>query len=210
MQKIKELVQSINEKNSNMVCEKIAKILMQSYCLKVANQKFYFAEIEFYLHSDQHPDPYVHQNDKQLDFWKFYVHPKDGNYGGIDITIGDKLKNLYGGVLIRGVKSKNGQFFSGPNLFKKEIYRLLKVDNFESLQNIIDQDVKIVDCDDQKGSENFFRSTRVGLRPKYEDYCEDGRYIYKLHRFIAFPDEKEHSYKEKKNALDYSAKKRKP
>lgn len=60
MQKIKELVLQINEENSNEICREIAYILMCEYQLKIKNYRFNISELEFYIYSSQHPDPYVH------------------------------------------------------------------------------------------------------------------------------------------------------
>ena len=201
MQEIKELVYQLGSNNSNEICKDIASMLMCQYQLNIENNIFDITELEFYFFSDSHPDPYVHKNLKQLEFGTFYVHPKDGNYGGIDIAIGDKNKNIYGGALIRGLRSQNGDFFSGPNIIKKEIYRILNVMNYQDLQNIIDDKISFVN---KYNPNKIAYSTRIGLKPKFEDYLNDGKYIYKLYRFITYTDDKQHKYQEKKNVKLYN------
>ncbi len=201
MTEIKSLISKIDEQNSNKICKDIAKILMNKYQLNINNNKFNISEIEFYIYSDKHPDPYVHKHELQKEFGKFYVHPKDGNYGGIDFVLGDTQHNIFCGVLIRGLKSENNKFFTGPNILKKEIYRLLNVTNHAELQKIVDLKMKIVPYDKEK---EILHSTRIGLKPKFEDYLNDGKYIYKLHRFITDTDNKQHKYQEKKNVKLYN------
>lgn len=202
MKEIKDLVFQINEENSNEICQKIAYKLMCEYQLDINNHIFNFTELEFYIYSDKHPDPYVHKNKIQKEFGKFYIHPQDGNYGGIDFTIGDSETGIYGGVLIRGLKRECDKYFiSGPNILKKEIYSILNVENYKQLQNIADQQIKVVS---HKNHQDIRCSTRVGLKPKFEDYLKGGKYIYKLHRFITYTKEKGHKFKEKVNVKQYN------
>ncbi len=205
---IKHLVSQIDEVNSNDICKQIAQILMCEYQLDIKDHIFSLSELEFYIYSDQHPDPYVHKNDRQKKIGKFYVHPQDGNYGGIDFTIGDTEKYIFGGVLIRGLKREcDKKFISGPNLVKKEIYNILNIENketekkYEQLQNISDEQIKVVS---HKNDKVVRCSTRIGLKPKFEDYQVGGKYIYKLHRFITYAEEKGHKFKEKGSVTQYN------
>ncbi len=76
MQEIKNLVFKINEENSNEICQKIAYKLMCEYQLNINNNIFDITELEFYIYSNQHKDPYVHKNSMQKTFGKFYIHQK--------------------------------------------------------------------------------------------------------------------------------------
>lgn len=201
MQEIKDLVFQANEENSNEICKKIAYKLMCEYQLNIVNNIFNISELEFYIYSKNHKDPYVHKHELQKEFGKFYIHPKDRNYGGIDITIGDIEKEIYCGVLIRGLKSQDGTFFSGPNILKKEIYRILNINNYKDLQDIADKKIKI---QKEKNYHDILCSTRIGLKPKYDDYLKNGKYIYKLHRFITYTENKKHNFKEKENVKQYN------
>jgi hypothetical protein len=202
MQDIKKIILQINEENSNEKCKEIAQKLMCKHQLIIKNNKFDIVELEFYIYSKQHPDPYAHKNPLQKTFGKFYVHTKDGNYGGIDITIGNQENDIYGGVLIRGLKTENGIFYSGPNIVKKEIYKILNVNNYKKLQEIIDESIKIVP--NNNNGEEIQYSTRIGLKPKFEDYQKNGKYIYKLHRFVTYVNNPEHGFKEKKRLIQYT------
>ncbi len=105
--------------------------------------------------------------------------------------------------MIRGLKSNNNNFYSGPNIVKKEIYRILNVHNYKDLQDIVDKRIQIIEV---RNHQNILCSTRVGLKPKYEDYLKNGKYIYKLHRFITYAENKKHNFKEKENVNKYNQK----
>ena len=201
MKKIKDLVLSINEENSDEICQEISYKLMCEYQLNIDNNLFNITELEFYVYSSDHKDPYVHKKELQKEFGKFYVHQKDGNYGGIDITFGDIEKEIYCGVLIRGLKSENGRFLSGPNIIKKEIYKILKVSKYNELQEIVNKKIKFINKNIHK---SVYYSTRIGLKPKFEDYLKNGKYIYKLHRFITDVENTKHKFKEINNVKKYN------
>ena len=207
MNKLKEAIHNVNVLNSNSIFKRVASILINEYKIVIARKEFFISELEFYYYSESHPDPYVHKNDLQKSFGTFYAHPKDGNYGGIDLTLGDEEKDIYCGVLIRGLKDKEENFISGPNLVKKEIYNILKLNNYQELQNCIDEKINFNIIESHNKHEKIFCSTRIGLKPKFEDYIENGKYIYKLHRFIAY-DIKSHNFKEKENVKNYNNKTR--
>lgn len=99
----------------------------------------------------------------------------------------------------------NGDFFSGPNIVKRVIYSILKVNNYNKLQGIVKDNIKVVNY---KNHKEIRSSTRIGLKPKFEDYSKDeskcGRYIYKLHRFITYVEHKKHNFKEKRNVEQYA------
>lgn len=200
MDSIKKLLTHITKHNSNDVFKKVASKLINEFSLSINNDDYSFTELEFYYYSASHPDPYVHLHKRQKEFGKFYVHRKAGNYGGIDLTLGDSSNKVFCGVLIRGIKDDKG-FISGPNLVKKHIYQLLQVNDIDELQDCIND--KIIFAKKPIKNEQIYVSTRIGLKPKFEDYLHNGLYIYKLHRFIAY-NCKDHPFKEKINVMNYN------
>jgi hypothetical protein len=83
--------------------------------------EFRLAEIEFYLFSDSHPDPYTHRSPEQKLSNRFYFHKfangsyKAGTWKGLDICIGSESSHF--GVLIRSlVNTATNQFIEGPCL----------------------------------------------------------------------------------------------
>ena len=205
MEDIKRLLKKVDEKNSNDIFKQIASKLINEYVILVNAKKFFITELEFYYHSDNHPDPYAHKHKLQYEFGKFYVHEKDGNRGGIDFTLGDSAKNICCGVLLRGLKDTENIYTTGPNNVKKIVfYNNLNVGNYTELQKIIDGNTKVVIDTEVIKREKIYHSTRIGLKPTFEDFEFNGKYVYKLHRFIAYK-KKAHAYKEKKLVQAYES-----
>ena len=113
----KDLLKEITLTNSEETFRNFAEMFMNNYCLKVADKEYEFCEIEIYYNDKKnHNDPYVHSKEEQLNFGTWYF-----NGFGLDITIGNKEKNIHGGILIRGVK-ENGKYFNGPSIVLREIF----------------------------------------------------------------------------------------
>ncbi len=80
--------------------DKIAHSIMNYLCLVIGKQQYKIVECEIYYYDkDNHPDPYVHKSPEQLQPCSWYF-----NGFGLDITFGDKNKNIYAGLLIRGIR----------------------------------------------------------------------------------------------------------
>ncbi len=91
------------------------KILNETH-LVAGRSRFRIIEIEFYLRSADHPDPYVHCANEQLSVGQWYFHKagasyRGGTFKGLDITFG---KGAYGGVLIRSMVADDGTVIEGP------------------------------------------------------------------------------------------------
>src|SRR5688572_15003902 len=86
----------------------IGKELMCKWDVLIGEDRYALAEIEFYLHREDHPDPYVHKTKLQLDTavdWYFHREKsasKRFTLKGIDLTFGIPGKE-YGGILIRAL-----------------------------------------------------------------------------------------------------------
>jgi len=185
----------------------IASYLMNNCSLNVNSELYTITELEFYyLDKENHNDPYVHGVNKQKEFGTFYVHKQNGNYGGIDFTIGNNKKNIYGGILFRGLRDSNNKFITGPNTLKKEIYNVLNVFNYKDLQELIDEKTEIICIEEDKNLKNEVvnYSTRIGLKPSYKDYLNEDNFIYKLYRFTIYNTLTEHKCPEKTNLKNYT------
>jgi hypothetical protein len=117
----------------------IADKIINGVCLVIRNgadeHVFRIAEIEFYLHSAEHPDPYVHQSQDQLDVGRWYFHRvgesyRGGTFKGLDITF---AHGMYGGILIRSLVAADGEIIEGPSLC---VDRILKTAAFESVASL--------------------------------------------------------------------------
>ena len=84
--------------------ERISNKFSNDINIKINNTFYRIVDFEFYIFSDNFPDPQTHKKKQQLENGKFYLHSS-----GIDITFGDGLN--YGGILIRGVV----KMFDGAN-----------------------------------------------------------------------------------------------
>lgn len=101
---MKDILQ-INDSNSETINEsfgRIAQKLMNDFKLQVADKYYRIIECEFYYHSKNHPDPYVHGHKRQKSTkgeWYF-------NGSGLDITLADE--SGFGCILIRGIAEVKG------------------------------------------------------------------------------------------------------
>jgi hypothetical protein len=76
-------------------------------------------EIEFYLHGDDHPDPFTHGQALQRSSGRWYFHKsgesyRGGTYKGLDITFGPP--EVFGGILLRSLTTSEGQLINGSSL----------------------------------------------------------------------------------------------
>ena len=106
--------------------------------------EFRLTEIEFYLYSVTHPDPYTHRAEEQKYKNRFYFHKfsngtfKSGTWKGLDICLGNG--DSYFGALIRSITDiGTGRTIEGPCLTVNRI-----LDHFGSgnVRDVIDQDVQ--------------------------------------------------------------------
>ena len=97
--------------------DRIAGDLLRNYGIKVNDEFLRFSEIEFYYFDENHQDKYTPRHTRLGGEWR--VHRK-----GLDITFKSNEKK-YGGVLIRGVYDKAGNFINGPFLVLNKIFTCL-------------------------------------------------------------------------------------
>lgn len=121
----------------------LARLLLYHYDLWIDDTPYALAEIEFYLHNRDHPDPYVHRNPDQLQTsgrWCFHrASPapgaafRGGTYKGLDITFG--RPGDAGGVLIRAIyRLADGAYTEGPC---KTVERILEDLGYPSIQALV-------------------------------------------------------------------------
>jgi len=162
-------------------------------CLLVANkQKFRLVEIEFYLYSPNHSDPYVHQDPDQLLLHTFYFHKfktgtyKSGTFKGMDFTFGNTDKKVYFGILIRAIQHiKTGQVIEGPCNVVNRILNSYQCDSIMDLthgQNLglFENDVGLTLVPSKSlEARTIYAGPRIGLSAKYPDYQN------RSYRFVA-------------------------
>lgn len=165
--------------------DEIANQLMNYHCLKVGDSEYRITECEFYYREmgGEHNDIYVHTEKPQLTLGQLYLNKA----GGFDLTFGkdfnDETKNVYGGILIRGIRNlKTNERFN--NITK------IVVEFFDKIGNIIDEKRAI--CINKineellqtsKGSDSkIIKVNRHKLSYKSEDI--DSIYFNKPYRYI--------------------------
>lgn len=82
---------------------KIAQNIFENYSIKRDDKIYELLEIEIYMQDDSKKinDIFRHNVDDHLEKNKLYWH-----YSGFDICIGDKAKNIFCGILVRGIQCK--------------------------------------------------------------------------------------------------------
>lgn len=147
--------------------------LMNYLCLVVGVHTYRITECEVYYHdSEKHRDPYVHKRSQQLFAGNWYF-----NDMGIDLTFGNCDKKIYGGILIRGIRSlQTNRYISGASNVLREI--------FDKFGNIMQGNKGLCLREINHGvikEEEPTRSTRIGLTRKIEDTQD---FISKPYRYI--------------------------
>lgn len=161
-----------------------SKNIINHYCLQINDLQIELKELEFYFFDcEKHSDIYVHCNEIQKNTSGFlYVHDSWGNYGGLDLTFGNK--KYYGGILIRGIKIDD-RYISGPAKSRNYIISKLelddKIDSYKSLQKYFydsKNKIYLVKKENILDDTKILHSTRIGLSDK------DDKYRQVLYRFV--------------------------
>lgn len=187
MEKFKNLFKEFKPENSEKEFKKVAKALMTEFVIKINETEFYLTEIELYCQTKKeeegglHYDPYVHGDDLQKEFGKWYFHGS-----GLDITFGNE--NYYGGILIRGIKTyseNEWKYTSGPLNIVKEL--------FSKSNRISEKTVFYLESKKEKIAplNGPFFANRVGLKP-----LTNKKYFDRKYRAITDVSSK-HPFKEK-------------
>jgi hypothetical protein len=95
--------------------KRIAGVLFNDYCISANNTEYDILEVEFYYHSSDHKDLFIYdktEKNKSTGNWFFHL-------SGIDLTFGDPIKEIRGGILIRAIRRRNTEpenpkYFIGP------------------------------------------------------------------------------------------------
>lgn len=157
--------------------------LINNYTLQIDNLVIELKELEFYFFDcEKHPDIYVHQNELQKETSNFlYVHDSWGNYGGLDLTFGNK--KYYGGILIRGIKLDTC-YIAGPATLRNHIMNRLdkEFNTYSDMQkyfNEIKNKICLIEKKSPSLNKEVMHSTRYKLGKK-----ENKIYKNALYRFL--------------------------
>ena len=154
----------INRKSSAAITQsfdRIAKDVIENWQLNLQGVLYSFTEIEFYYFDRaSHPDKYSHKHSYMIGKWRFHLQ-------GLDISLGYEKEDgtedfcSYGGILLRGLKSKN-EYINGPKRILAHIFKAL--DSVE----VIHKEFGLVQKRNPKVQIN--KSVRKGLSERYPDY----------------------------------------
>lgn len=209
--------------------DKLAQFLTQQVAMHIAG-KYYcrLAEIEFYYTVETgghtHKDPFSHCHPFQLTSGEWYFHRinknlssnyKGGTYKGLDISIGDKSRGIYGGVLLRSLlllDQSGWKLIEGPCLL---VDFILKKNGASSIEELVSNHLKNVLNVDENASvlclklrselskelqvklfpnDNrysiLYDSPRVGLTLRNKEKLQDRKlFIMKFYRYTIAPKE---------------------
>ena len=158
----------------------------------VCDKSCEMVEIEFYITTPEHPDPFTHCHELQREFGNWYLHRvgtgiRNGSFKGIDFTVGDG--NVHAAVLLRSIRTADGQLVSGPSLCVDylidecqvsdvhELNTVLSKHDIFSLKNAVHLRVRETARDVE-----LFSTARVGLSAKGDQSFAGARY-----RFLTEP-----------------------
>eukprot|EP00928_Gymnodinium_smaydae_P008932 TRINITY_DN13299_c0_g1_i1.p1 TRINITY_DN13299_c0_g1~~TRINITY_DN13299_c0_g1_i1.p1 ORF type:complete len:342 (+),score=76.93 TRINITY_DN13299_c0_g1_i1:40-1026(+) len=118
----------------------VATALMKRWQLCAGGERLRIAELEAYVHSATHADPYTHADEGQstCGVWYFHRHGasfKAGSFKGLDIACGDAEAGVHAGLLIRSVIDSSGKLIEGPSL---TVDLLLKLCGKASIAELVD------------------------------------------------------------------------
>lgn len=189
---------TINHSRMTMqkVIDDIALSCFKNYQIKRDNcpQPYELCEIEIYLKDSSLGinDIFRHDKDNHLESDKEYIH-----YSGFDICMGDKNKNIYCGVLVRGVMNESETIF-GPRRVKYK-GREKNPRPIEIISGQDNKDIRFYEASDLKSlNDNLvLRLPRVNLSTrtsiKYvtgsqEDQAELKKYLNLRARYLRIKD----------------------
>ena len=174
----------------------IAEHLMAGPQLRVAGHLYRFVELEFYYYGPGHLDPFTHRESIQTECGRWYFHRtrgvyRGGSFKGLDLTFGDGT--AFGGVLIRGIETPEGNLIDGPSLC---VDYLLARTGHETVA-ALDKAIAGRPCWDESSPLSLrpasaaekvplLRSARVGLSLKrLKTSPEPPRYILRSYRYLS-------------------------
>ncbi len=114
IENLKNPFENLSKEEIQKKCSDIAKDLFCNYCINCNDNKYYFAEIEFY---------YWEKNWNKMDYNAHVTYPRDGydakdllyHLSGVDICFKSSFKEAkFGGILIRAIRDKEGNITAGP------------------------------------------------------------------------------------------------
>ena len=119
--------------------------MLRSTELVVFGTRCRLVELEAYLYSEAHPDPFTHRHELQQTNGRWYFHRmgnsgaasqayKNGSFRGLDLSFGGE--NAWGGILIRSIETPDG-IIDGPCLCVNHVLAVSKLDQVKQLDELV-------------------------------------------------------------------------
>jgi hypothetical protein len=163
IEKIKTIWQA-NDSDINTTIKEIAESILNDYYLQLNGDSWIIVELEFYLYTGNHQDPFVHKH--SIDEFPFYnTGQLRSHESGIDIAISNVKTNSYGGILLRTInKEDSPTVVKGPINVQKAIIKNMGDINNSSFQFVNRKTRK---------NDTVYQTPRVGLYPKKDISIEE-------------------------------------
>lgn len=173
----------------------VVGILLNRAELVAAGEPLRVAEVEFYLKSTAHPDPFAHAHAAQRQWGRWYFHRsggsfRGGSFKGLDLALGDDSAAV--GVLLRTAVLPDGTLIDGPSLLVDHLLRAT------GAATVADLDAQLPDAFDSALPVHFrdapdrgapvIATARVGLSLKRAAaHPEMPRFVGLRYRFLTEP-----------------------
>ena len=171
-----ETIWQANHSDINISIKEIAESILNDYYLKLDGDLWNIVELEFYLYTDSHQDPFVHKH--SIDKLPLYTTGQLRSHeSGIDIAISNANINSYGGILLRTIKKEDSlELIEGPINVQKAIIK--------NMGDINNSSVQFVNRKLRK-NDKVYQTPRVGLYPKKDIIMEQQlSFLFEESRFF--------------------------
>lgn len=164
--------------------------------LVVAGTPYRITELELYVWSKSHSDPFSHRHALQREFGRWYLHRtgsgfRSGSFKGLDFTLGSPTAHV--GVLIRALQ-RDGEVLEGPSRIVDHLLSRIGASSPAALDALLGSHpiwesrspifVRMVGATPA----TIYRTPRVGLSLKrMESFPEMPRFLAKPYRFLTDP-----------------------
>jgi hypothetical protein len=146
---------TLNADGQEKAFRDFAQAFLKKIVFKCKSETYRPIDIEIYYHSEHHSDPYVHKNEKQLNYGAFYFHAS-----GVDVVFGDKDEKIYFGVLICGIEDIEDT----SNVLNKKLDIKTKITEIISCDNTgSNAQFPCNKIGDNTDANQIYRSTRANL-----------------------------------------------
>jgi hypothetical protein len=177
----------------------LAQVLLNESQIVLGQSSYDLCEIEFYLRTPCFVDPFIHGHKRQKTFGEWYVHRKgeegfpSRNRSGLDLSAGGD--DSWGGILIRRIKSTNGEVIDGSGCVAVHLQERLNISSGKEFAKMIEvvspteveSPLRLVSK--EKSSKLILRSPRVGLRYSEKNREERLPFICRHYRYQTNPHE---------------------